>query len=103
METPSEYALTLAMERVLEEIRDERFRQRSAHGWSADRDDAHPLPSWAWLLSRRSVDIAHPQAGGPTDIIDVRRTLVEIAAIAVAAIESLDRQPQPEQQEGPSS
>lgn len=88
----ADYALELATDNVLEDVRTERIRQRETHGWTPSRDDSHPLSAWSWLLSRRAVDLAHPH---PEDAgIDERRILVEIGAIAVAAIESWDRKAQ---------
>lgn len=75
---------------ILEEIRVERDRQRGTHGWTPDHDDGHPLHAWGWLLARRAVDLSHPAPENAG--IDARRTLIEIAAIATAAVESWDRQ-----------
>lgn len=78
----------MTTEAVLEELASERVRQAEEHEFTPDRDDRHPLSAWGWLLGRRSSDLACPY---PETLPDPRRVLVEIAAIAVAAIESIDR------------
>lgn len=86
--------------RVLAEIGDERQRQQQAvHGtrafaqsveaWSLEHDDQHTVNDWAALIGRylgRAGDAAEV-AGGD----EYRRGLIKVAAITVAAIESLDR------------
>jgi len=74
---------------VLHEIAAERDRQEASHGFGAEHDDRHGLAEWAWLLGSRVHELACPwnDAMG----IDPRRVLVEVAAIAVAAVESLER------------
>lgn len=75
---------------VLEDIAAERFRQIQIHGWSAEHDDRHELAAWGWLLATRAVALSAPF---PEDSVspDPRRQLVEVAAIATAALESWDR------------
>lgn len=73
---------------VLLEIADERARQVDVHEWTPDHDDQHGRQEWAWLLLRRVTDLAHPWDDAH---LDTRRELLEVAAIAVAAIESIDR------------
>ena len=73
---------------VLDEIIAERARQIDRHDHAAERDDRHPLAAWGWLLGRRASELACPYEDA---LPDPRRVLVEIAAIAVAAIESIDR------------
>jgi len=74
---------------VLLELAVERERQ-IADGRTVEQDDKHGLAEWAWLLSRRVSDLQCPWVEAVND--DPRRSLVEIAAIAVAAVESFDRQ-----------
>lgn len=86
--------------RVVAQIEAERQRQREeVHGtrataqlvesWSLEHDDQHTVNDWAALIARylgRAGDAA--EAGGADEY---RRGLVKVAAITVAAIESLDR------------
>lgn len=74
---------------VLDEIRTERARQIGEHGWTPEHDDHHKLPEWAWLLLRRVTELAAPFDAMP--VATTRRTLLEVAAISVAAIEAHDR------------
>lgn len=70
--------------RVSGEVLAERLRQIEA-----ERPDDHSLAAWAWLLARRVTDLQCPPELGVTG--DPRRLLVEVAAIAIAAIEAIDR------------
>lgn len=73
---------------MLFEVLDERMRQIDVHDRHAAHDDRHAAADWAWLISKRAVDLSHPWDDAH---VDRRRELIEIAAIAVAAIESHDR------------
>jgi hypothetical protein len=73
---------------VLREIGEERVHQVHDRGWTPAHDDTHTTQEWAWLLSRRTVELSCPW---PDAVLDPRRQLVEVAAIAAAAIESYDR------------
>jgi hypothetical protein len=75
--------------RVLAEITAERDRQVDQHGHNPKKDDRQPMAWWGWLLARRATDLSCPVAEFVGD--SPRRQLLEIAAIAVAALESLDR------------
>jgi hypothetical protein len=79
---------TAATRSVLVEILDERRHQIDDHGWTPDHDDLHGLEDFAWLIARRAIDMSHRDA---VHAVDCRRLFVEIAAIAVAAIEAVDR------------
>jgi hypothetical protein len=79
---------TAATRAVLRELLGERRNQVIRHGWDPEHDDAHGPDQFAWLIGRRAVEMCNPAALGA---LDVRRLLVECAAIAVAAIESYDR------------
>ena len=74
---------------VLAEVAGERSRQMLEYNRTPDHDDSLPRSAWAYLLSRRSTELGNPFLGGDDD--DPRRILLEIAAIAVAGIESIDR------------
>jgi hypothetical protein len=73
---------------VLIELLEERRNQVEAHGWTPDHDDLHSTSDFAWLCARRAVEICHPDAA---QMADSRRVFIEIAAIAIAAVEALDR------------
>lgn len=83
------YAHPLAV--ILRDIAVERARQDEKWGGPA-HDDTHALADWSrWIQDRaqlvRNVDIGHAAlTRGAT-----RRQLIEIAALAVAAVESFDR------------
>ena len=79
---------THATRLVLAELLVERQRQQDVHNWSPAHDDAHPVEDFAWLIARRAVEMSNSMAAGA---VDARRLLVECAAIAIAAIEKLDR------------
>lgn len=70
---------------VMAEIAEERRRQDSKWGGPA-HDDTHTLLDWWSFMQMRMVGLAYP--GGKAD---ERRDLIQIAALAVAAVESLDR------------
>lgn len=78
------------MTTVLLEVAEERIRQVTDHARTPEADDKLTLPQWGWLLGRRSDFLSYPFPGGDLED-DPRRLLVEIAGIAVAAIEALDR------------
>jgi hypothetical protein len=75
---------------VVAEIAVERGRQVNEHGWTPEHDDGLGKDAWAWLLIRRLSDLSCPFEDEMSD--DPRRALIEIAAIAVAAVEAIDRQ-----------
>lgn len=60
-------------------------RERQDVKWGGPRhDDGHAVIDWADFISQRTADIALCRT-------NERRAFVEIAALAVAAIESMDR------------
>lgn len=65
------------------DIAAERIAQDAEHG-GPDHDDTHTLVEWQGFISERLPALE----GGHSE---VREALVEIAALAVAAIESIDR------------
>lgn len=67
---------------VLGEVKEERERQDTKWG-GPEHDDRHPLSDFADYIAGR----VHGIRGGRNE----RANLVEIAALAVAAIESMDR------------
>jgi len=82
------YVDTAATRLVLVELLDERRNQIDRHRWTPDHDDQHGTEDFAWLIARRAVQMCNAAAA---DVVDARRLLVECAAIAVAAIETIDR------------
>jgi len=83
--------LRVATELVLQEIQDERLRQERSHGRTPEEDDLHSLHEWAWLVAHRAHGLSCPYPDEYLPDPDPRRALVEIAAVAVAAVESWDR------------
>lgn len=69
---------------VLDEVCEERRRQDEKWGGPA-HDDAHDLITWASFVEARAGQIKREE------LPEVRRLFVEIAAIAAAAVESIDR------------
>jgi hypothetical protein len=79
---------TNATRLVLAELLVERQRQQDLHGWTPEHDDAHPVEDFGWLIARRAVELSNSSAAAA---VDARRLLIECAAIAIAAVEKLDR------------
>lgn len=80
--------------RVANEVVVERIRQREAESWSEDHDDLHTVNDWVALIVRysgRAMDAAEMADVSMLYRPVYRRRLVQVAAIAVAAVESLDR------------
>ena len=81
--------MTIKQELVLQEIRGERLRQDALWGGPA-HDDALATEHFLNLIrdrleNRIRLDLENGH------LLDARRRLVQVAAIAVAAIESMDR------------
>jgi hypothetical protein len=80
----------LPSNRVIDEVIAERVRQ--ATRWTPEHDDLHTIYDWCLLIERRTWSLggneSYPDERG---IAYARRQLIEIAAIAVAAIGALDR------------
>ena len=73
---------------VILEVLDERRRQVEVHGRTEEHDDTHTPQEWGWLVLKRATDLCMPW---PEAHLDSRRELIEIAAIACAAVEAMDR------------
>jgi hypothetical protein len=69
---------------VTSEVQAERKRQRSR--WGAKHDRNHSWPDWHYLIGLRLSQVA-PQFN-KSGVIGRRRALVELAALAIAAIEA---------------
>lgn len=81
--------MTIEVEQILQEIRNERLRQDQEWG-GPEHDDAEPLGHFLEYIAEKLC----PQAVldlMEEDVEDVRRRLIQIAALAVASVESLDR------------
>jgi hypothetical protein len=70
---------------VLHDVFVERERQNIKWG-GADHDDHHTMDEWRALISGHC-------GRAPLTRADDRRLLIEVAALAVAAVEALDRNP----------
>ena len=69
---------------VLGEVGDERARQQSR--WGADHDQGHSWPEWRHLMGLR-IALVGPQFNDE-QVARRRRALIELAALAIAAIEA---------------
>lgn len=76
------------MSDVFEDIRKERKRQRERWG-GAEHDDQHTWKDWSYILAEQLFDAARRAEDHNPE--GWRRQLVQMAAVAVAAIESYDR------------
>jgi len=88
------------MRRILEEIAAERTRQDEKWG-GPEHDDEHSIDDWeCFILEHLNRVQGYDDAHG-------RKQLIRVAALAVAAIESLDRRaalsPAPTQEEAPDA
>jgi hypothetical protein len=81
--------------RVLTDVGAERERQTESLGYAPDHDDRRTPDEWAWLIARRVSNYACPGLAGLVTPTQVRAELVQIAALAVAAIEAHDRNTPP--------
>jgi hypothetical protein len=79
----------MSMASVLGEVMAERRAQDSEWGGPA-HDDAHSEDKWVALLVRH-LGLAVNDGGEAADLARYRRQMVRVAALAVAAVEALDR------------
>lgn len=82
----------IALKSVLDEVTAERRRQVEEKGHTAAKDDGNAPTSWAAILSSMIGDVYRFQA----TLADFRKCMVQVAAVAVAAVESCDRKTPPE-------
>src|SRR5690349_17719884 len=80
-------ARAMSLERILSEIITERQCQDAM--WGPDHDDAHSPADWAGILVRH-LGLAMGD-GASVDPERFRKQLVRVAAVAVAAVEAIDR------------
>ncbi len=83
------------MQEILDEIIAERERQDVKWG-GPEHDDNHRLGDWLQFIEDRAdyqrFVLEHPERASDSPYLsDYRATLIKIAALAVAAIESFDR------------
>ena len=75
----------------------ERREQQDVQYGGEQHDDAHVLNDWVVLVSRYATDAApnpvckHDLDYSPEDLARFRHRMLDAAALAMAAIESLDR------------
>lgn len=76
------------MQSIFDEIKAERERQDAKFG-GADHDDTHSVFHWFGVVRQYVIkaerDYDYPKFGA------VRRRLIQVAALAVAAVEVIDR------------
>lgn len=72
---------------AIADVQSERDRQ-IRKGWTSEHDDERTKIEWSWIIGLRVNDLLDPSV----ESLDARQLLVEIAAIAVAGIEQIDRQ-----------
>lgn len=74
---------------LFEEIMDERRRQDRK--WSVLHDDKHTLGEWVALVHDYAARATHPTDPGKPLLPHFRHKMIQVAALAVAAIETVDR------------
>lgn len=81
--------MSLQLERVIQEIRNERLRQDTQWG-GPERDDAHSLSYFLETIEQKYCRQAM-MALLEDDLLEFRRHLIQMTALCTAAVESLDR------------
>jgi hypothetical protein len=81
---------------VLEDILTERIRQDEKWG-GIDHDDTHTFHDWSRYIQnqRDKIDDLILYGGEYKDVPSIRKKFINIAALAVAAVESIDRRYDP--------
>lgn len=77
------------MDRIIEDIRKERGHQDEKHG-GTDHDDSHYPGDWCLILAKYLGRASAVTMDAESDAA-FRESMVKVAAVAVAAIESFDR------------
>jgi hypothetical protein len=75
----------VSLQRVLEDVVNERAHQENR--WGVVNDDRNTFEDWRTYMNKYSFRVGHAMPNSPTQ----RRRLIQVAALAVAAIESFDR------------
>ncbi|MCC6419517.1 MAG: hypothetical protein IT429_14890 [Gemmataceae bacterium] len=79
----------MSLESVLAEVREER-QQQDARWGGPEHDDRHS--PWDWVaITVRHLGLAAEDGGQGVDPVRYRRQMIRVAALAVAAVEALDR------------
>lgn len=73
----------MSLQRILEDVENERYHQ--VVRWGVENDDRNTLSDWLSYIKR------YTQRAGNAFVSNQRRRLIQIAALAVAAAESCDR------------
>lgn len=86
--------MTEKQQEIISDIMRERLSQDAEYGGAAHDDllDAH---DWVAILCKH-VGLAGNDGHQPFDAVRFRRQMVRVAAVAMAALESFDRQNKPE-------
>jgi hypothetical protein len=79
--------VNMPREQIFSEIEAERIRQDSQWG-GAQHDDTHSVENWSEYIDKQTY---YANECGDSDLADARQRFVKAAALAVAAIESIDR------------
>lgn len=78
----------MSQQKIFDEITAERANQDAE--WGGPRhDDQHSLDDWCRYIDKQTTEAEN---AGETDLAGARERFVKVAALAVAAIESIDRQ-----------
>lgn len=77
---------TPSQEKIIQDILDERCAQQKKHGKEAD---AHPPELWLVILAEEFGEVS--KAVLNHDVNNYREELIQVAAVAMAAVENLDR------------
>ncbi len=80
----------MATAQVLIELEDERERQKSTLGYDDEHDSSHSVLEWGGILALYTGRAIH-EGERNKDVSLYRLRLLQVAAVAVAAVESLDR------------
>jgi hypothetical protein len=75
----------VSVRQVLSDVEDERLRQNDR--WGVVHDDRHTWEDWRSYMTEYLLKADYAQSNSP----ELRKRLGQVAAIAVAAVESFDR------------
>ena len=75
----------MSLQQVISDVEDERAHQEDQ--WGVVNDDRNTLADWVIYIQKFSLKASREEPNSPTQ----RRRLIQVAALAVAAAESFDR------------
>lgn len=78
---------------IYEEIETERYRQNKIWG-GPEHDDSHDVRDWIAYIVNYLGQAVHRDADWGRDLDTVRRCLIQVASLCVAAVESINREMQ---------